>query len=229
MKRFPHTALALLALGAASSVNSASINGINGGMPNRISMNVTVPKQTQGATFGEKVKSGLQSAGSAVASGVRLTIECGTAACIVALPDGSGYRAALDTMALAPLDAAQGLATRKGAAGVATLVGGALPGGSILSAAVSSVSSLAGGGSGAAAASYAATGRSAPRPPLASRTQSDGNIDVTEPLVAGDYTLTLVVQKTAATRVRMRLVFSAADGALRAQPASSENSIAPAT
>ena len=32
---------------------------IDGGMPNRISMNVTVPKQTQGATFGEKVNQGL--------------------------------------------------------------------------------------------------------------------------------------------------------------------------
>ena len=35
---------------------------IDGGMPNRISMNVTVPKQSQGATFGEKVNSGLASA-----------------------------------------------------------------------------------------------------------------------------------------------------------------------
>jgi hypothetical protein len=33
-------------------------NNINVGMPNRISMNVTVPKQTQGATFGEKAKVG---------------------------------------------------------------------------------------------------------------------------------------------------------------------------
>lgn len=33
------------------------VNSINKQMPNRISMNVTVPKQTQGATFGEKVKS----------------------------------------------------------------------------------------------------------------------------------------------------------------------------
>ncbi len=40
-----------------------------GGMPNRISMNVTVPKQTQGATFGEKVNQGLQAAGSHVISG----------------------------------------------------------------------------------------------------------------------------------------------------------------
>jgi hypothetical protein len=31
---------------------------IDGGMPNRISMNVTVPKQTQGATFGERVNAG---------------------------------------------------------------------------------------------------------------------------------------------------------------------------
>jgi len=39
---------------------------IDGGMPNRISMNVTVPKQTQGATFGEKVNQGLHAAGSAL-------------------------------------------------------------------------------------------------------------------------------------------------------------------
>ena len=35
----------------------------------RISMNVTVPKQTQGATFGEKVNAGLHAAGGAVAQG----------------------------------------------------------------------------------------------------------------------------------------------------------------
>ncbi|HLO37381.1 MAG TPA: FG-GAP-like repeat-containing protein, partial [Lacibacter sp.] len=42
---------------------------IDGGMPNRISMNVTVPKQTQGATFGEKVNQGLHAAGSHLVSG----------------------------------------------------------------------------------------------------------------------------------------------------------------
>ncbi len=42
---------------------------IDGGMPNRISMNVTTPKQTQGATFGEKVNQGLQSAGSHIVAG----------------------------------------------------------------------------------------------------------------------------------------------------------------
>ncbi|RZL14391.1 MAG: hypothetical protein EOO89_16190, partial [Pedobacter sp.] len=35
----------------------------------RISMNVTVGKQTQGATFGEKVNAGLHAAGSVVAQG----------------------------------------------------------------------------------------------------------------------------------------------------------------
>lgn len=44
-------------------------------MPNRISMNVTTPKQTQGATFGEKVNQGLQAAGSALAQGaMRMTL-----------------------------------------------------------------------------------------------------------------------------------------------------------
>ncbi len=42
---------------------------VDGGMPNRISMNVTVPKQTQGATFGEKVNQGLHAAGSHLVSG----------------------------------------------------------------------------------------------------------------------------------------------------------------
>lgn len=43
-----------------------------GNMPNRISMNVTTPKQTQGATFGEKVNAGLHAAGGALAQGASL-------------------------------------------------------------------------------------------------------------------------------------------------------------
>ena len=50
----------------------SNINSINAGMPNRISMNVTVPKQTQGATFGEKVNAGLHAAGSALSQGASL-------------------------------------------------------------------------------------------------------------------------------------------------------------
>lgn len=46
------------------TVSNSSLN-----TNSRISMNVTTPKQTQGATFGEKVNAGLQTAGGAVASG----------------------------------------------------------------------------------------------------------------------------------------------------------------
>jgi hypothetical protein len=89
----------------ANGINS--INGVNSTGPSNISMNVTVAKQTQGATFGEKVNGGLHAAGSLAAQG-------------------------------------------------ASLLGGALPGGNVISAAVSSVTGLA--NSGAAQASYAATG-----------------------------------------------------------------------
>lgn len=50
-----------------ASQNSQSLRTINNnnGMPNRISMNVTVPKQTQGSTFGEKVNQGFTTDGDA--------------------------------------------------------------------------------------------------------------------------------------------------------------------
>ena len=56
--------------GSAASAACSAIGGfIAGDMPNRISMSVTVPKQTQGATFGEKVNAGLHAAGGALAQG----------------------------------------------------------------------------------------------------------------------------------------------------------------
>ncbi len=64
-----------------------SVNNINGGMPNRISMNVTVSKQTQGATFGEKVNAGLHAAGGALAQGASLVGS--------ALPGGAVISAAV--------------------------------------------------------------------------------------------------------------------------------------
>ncbi len=233
--------VAALTLAFATTAMAAGANNVDTGMPNRISMNVTVSKQTQGATFGEKVHAGLQAAGGAVASGASLIIECGATACVVTLPDGSGYRAELNSMTLGPLDAAQGMDMHQVADG-ASLLGGALPGGGILSAAISSVSSLAGGGGGGGASSsaYAATGRSATPTPLSSRTRSDGSIDVTETLVDGDYTLTLVVEKPTSGlkdalkpqvrkasphRIRIQLVFTAADGALRARHDVAKNSI----
>lgn len=48
------------------------VTKIDAGMPARISMNVSVARQSQGATFGEKVNAGLQQAGNAVANGAAL-------------------------------------------------------------------------------------------------------------------------------------------------------------
>ena len=210
----------LLAAGAAAA---SGINGINGGMPNRISMNVTVSKQTQGATFGEKVGSGLHAAGSAIQQGASLAIACGPATCTVSLPDGSGYRADLDAMTLAPLAAGQ--------AGIA-----AGPGAGIVSAAVSSVGNLS-GGSGAAAASYA---RNAAPAPLDSQRRANGDVDVTEPLGDGDYVLSVVVEKAtsglkdtlktqvrmaAPQRIRIELVFAVEGGVLKARHDTAKNAI----
>lgn len=99
----------------------------------RISMNVTTPKQTQGATFGEKVNQGLQSAGSALANGASregiIHRDLAARNILVGRVQWSGNSAD-----------ATGIVTNKSA--------------------VSSVSSLGGGGGGggAAAASYARNG-----------------------------------------------------------------------
>lgn len=215
----------LMAAGVAAA---SGVNGINGGMPNRISMNVTVSKPTQSATFGEKVNAGLHAAGSAVAQGASLTVVCSGTICAVALPDGSGYRANLDDMTLTPQ--AKGQAT-------ASMPGSAAPGAGIVSAAVSSVGTRS-AGSGAAA--YAATGRQAAPAPLPSRRRDAGNIDVTEPLVDGEYVLTLVVEKAtsglkdtlktqvrtvAPPRIRIDMVFSVEGGVLKVRHDTAKNAI----
>lgn len=193
-------AVACIALG---DVAASGINGINNGMPNRISMNVTVARQTQGTSFGEKVNAGLHAAGSAISQGASLSIaiECGQAACIIALPDGEGYRADLQRRRVEVLKSNKtgdpDANAARGAGQGASLLGGALPGGSIVSAAVSSVGTLAGSVGGAAAASYAATGRKLEggKEGLATTTRGPGEIDVVDPLADGDYLLTLVVEK----------------------------------
>jgi hypothetical protein len=106
-----------------------SVNNINGGMPNRISMNVTVPKQTQGATFGEKVQAGLSQAGSYVIFPNKQAFLINSSVNKVSqmtAPEVAKVNAGLH---------AAGGALAQGA----SLVGGALPGGAIISAAVSSV------------------------------------------------------------------------------------------
>ncbi|MEO5563393.1 MAG: hypothetical protein ABIR18_08160, partial [Chitinophagaceae bacterium] len=92
---------------------------------NRISMNVTVPKQTQGATFGEKVNAGLHAAGSALAQGASRQIVH------------------------------RDLAARNIISGRLTWADPINSGSIVTNESVSSVGSLAGGGSGAAQASYA--------------------------------------------------------------------------
>ncbi len=234
-------AIAMLAWG--TPLLASNINGINGGMPNRISMNVTVAKQTQGATFGEKVNAGLHAAGSALAQGSsRIIIECGQDACALAFPDGRGYRADTTRMTLQSLSASQAVSLRTGAAAQSpSLLGGALPGGALISAAVSSVGSLAGGGGGgAAAASYAATGRVGIEPTLLrSSSSTDGVIDVLDPLGDGDYLLTVVVEKAtsglkdtlktqvraAAQRVRIEVGFSVKAGVLKTKHDTAKNSV----
>ena len=121
-----------LLLGSLISVfgqTESKVNNINNGMPNRISMNVTVPKQTQGATFGEKVQAGLSQAGS-----------------YVIFPNKQAFLISSSTKKVSQMTAPEvakvnaGLHAAGGAlAQGASLVGGALPGGAVISAAVSSV------------------------------------------------------------------------------------------
>ena len=237
--------LALALLGCCNPLLASNINGINGGMPNRISMNVTVPKQTQGATFGEKVNAGLHAAGSALGQGAStIVIECGRDACALVFPDGRGYRADITRMTLQPLTKGQSEALRKGGAPLAqgtSLLGGALPGGAILSAAVSSVGSLAGGGGGAAAASYAATGRMSPQEtPLRASISPQGEVDVLDALVDGDYVVTVVVAKAhsglkdtlktqvraaVTQQVRIEVGFSVEAGVLKTKHDTAKNSV----
>jgi len=118
------------ALGAfqlAFAQTEKSINNINNGMPNRISMNVTVPKQTQGATFGEKVNAGLHSAGGS------FVIFPNKQAFLVTQNKVTEMTSSEVAKVNSGLHAA-GSALAQGA----SLVGGALPGGAVISAAVSS-------------------------------------------------------------------------------------------
>jgi len=230
MKAFVPMGLVLALLVAPAHAAS----GINGGMPNRISMNVTVPKQTQGATFGEKVNAGLHAAGGALSQGasLRIDIVCDGHACIVTFPDGQAMRADLQTLVLAPVE---------GRVAPPAALGDMVPGAGIMSAAVSSVSALGGAAGGAAAASYAATGRMAGAPAsLPARTVAPDRIDVTQPLADGDYQLSLVVERAtsglkdtlktqvrtmAPARVRIDLAFLVQDGVLRARHDTAKNSI----
>lgn len=209
----------------STTIAEKSINSNNGGMPNRISMNITVPKQTLGATFGEKVNAGLQTAG-------KINITLVKDGCVVLFPDNQGYRVFTHEQTMRELTPEEyrkvnnGLQAAGGALAQGTsLLGGALPGGSIVSAAISSVSALAGSsGSGAAAASYARTAAVAWQ-------GKDDDCDGVAELADGDYVLEFVVVEKAASglkdtlKTQVRIAFSNVNNALKTKHDTAKNSI----
>lgn len=210
--------------------NKSNINNINGGMPNRISMNVTVPKQTQGATFGEKVNAG------------KINVTLVEEGCVVLFPENAGYKVNIRNMSITELSANESLAfgekVNQGlhAAGSAlsqgaSLLGGTLPGGAIISAAVSSVGNLAGGaGGGAAAASYAKNGK------MVLKIQDQDSDSVME-LPDGEYQLAFVIveNKTAGVKAisgvkdtlqtQVLIVFTVENGVLKTKHDTAKNSV----
>ena len=208
--------------GDGTNTQKSNINGINNnGMPNRISMNVTVAKQTQGATFGEKVNSGK----------INVTIIEG--GCVVLFPSNEGYRVNTSDKSINELSknecAAFGEKVNAGlhAAGSAlsqgaSLLGGALPGGSVISAAVSSVGNLAGGG--AAAASYARTGKTV------QKIQDDESDAILE-LQDGEYELAFVIVEKATSGIKdtlktqVRIGFTIENGILKTKHDTAKNSV----
>lgn len=202
----------------------SNINGINGGMPNRISMNVTVAKQTQGATFGEKVNSG------------KINVTLVEDGCVVLFPSNEGYRINTSDKSINELSkkecAAFGEKVNQGlhAAGSAlsqgaSLLGGALPGGSVISAAVSSVGNLAGGaGGGAAAASYARTSKTVFK-------IQDSENDVAFELPDGEYELAFVIVEKATSGIKdtiktqVRIGFTVENNVLKTKHDTAKNSV----
>ena len=214
------------------NAQKSGINTINNSMPNRISMNVTVPKQTQGATFGEKVNAG------------KINITLVEGGCVVLFSSDEGYLINTANKSIKELSAQEcvafgekvnaGLHAAGGAlAQGASLLGGALPGGAIISAAVSSVGNLAGGaGGGAAAASYAATGRVA-NPTVGKKVWEikDDDCDAVLPLSDGDYVLEFVIVEKATSglkdtlKTQVKLAFSSISNVLKTKHDTAKNSV----
>ena len=209
---------------AAVESNLKGINTVNNGMPNRISMNVTVAKQTQGATFCEKVNSG------------KINIRLIENGCVVLFPQNMGYKINVKDNSINELTASErssfGEKVNQGlhAAGSvisqgASLLGGALPGGAIISASVSSVGNLAGGaGGGAAAASYAKNAKKVV--PI-----QDQETDATMELPDGEFELAFVISQKATSglkdtlKTQVRIGFSVENGILKTKHDTAKNSI----
>ncbi|MFA6249005.1 MAG: hypothetical protein WC615_18835 [Mucilaginibacter sp.] len=87
MKKYLSAAILTIISAAAlaqAPQQKGGINTVNNSMPSRISMNVTVARQTPNTSFGEKVNAGLSTAGSAIATGA--------AAVTTPAPGQSAYR-----------------------------------------------------------------------------------------------------------------------------------------
>ncbi|HTG65725.1 MAG TPA: hypothetical protein VL859_05070 [Flavobacterium sp.] len=210
---------------ATTESNLKGINGINNSMPNRISMNVTVAKQTQGASFGEKVNSG------------KINVRLIENSCIVLFPLNSGYKINLKDNSINELTATerssfgekvnQGLHAAGGSLSQgASLLGGALPGGSIISAAVSSVGNLSGGaGGGAAAASYAKNVKKVF--PI-----QEADTDTIMELPDGEFELVFVISQKATSglkdtlKTQVRIGFTVENGVLKTKHDTAKNSVA---
>ncbi len=202
----------------------SKINTINGGMPNRISMNVTVPKQTQGATFGEKVNAG------------KINVTLVEGGCVILFPSDAGYRVNTAKGSIVELSKTEGKtfgekmnqglhAAGSALSQGASLLGGALPGGSIISAAVSSVGNLAGGaGGGAAAASYARTAKQELK-------ILDSDTDTVMELPDGEFELSFVIVEKATSglkdtlKTQVRIGFTVENGVLKTKHDTAKNSV----
>jgi hypothetical protein len=201
--------------------NQKGINNINNGMPNRISMNVTIAKQTQGATFGEKVNSG------------KINITLIENGCVVLFSSNEGYKINIIDKSINEMSEKeslvfgekvnQGLHAAGGALSQgASLLGGALPGGSIISAAVSSVSNLGGGG--AAAASYAKKATTVYK-------IQDSNSDTVLELSDGEFELVFGIVRKATSglkdtlKTQVRVGFSLENGVLKTKHDTVKNSV----
>lgn len=215
--------------GGSKSEAQSSINNINGGMPNRISMNVTVAKQTQGANIGEKVNSD------------KINVTLVEDGCIVLFPSNEGYKVNTTDKTISELSLAEsksfGEKVNQGihAAGSVvskggSLSGGALPGGAIISAAVSSVGNLAGGG--AAAASHARNGNMTKvnSGKTVLKIQDDESNAISE-LSDGEYELVFVVVENATSELKdtiktqVRIGFSVENGILKTKHDTAKNSV----
>lgn len=211
------------------STQKSNINGINNGMPNRISMNVTVAKQTQGATFGEKINAG------------KINVTLVERGCVVLFSSDEGYRINTTDKTIKELSKSESVAFgEKVNAGLhaaggalsqgASLLGGVLPGGSIISASVSSVGSLAGGG--AAAASYAATGRiGKPDSEKNVLKIQDNENEAVLDLADGEYELAFVIVEKATSglkdtlKTQVRMGFTVEKGILKTKHDTAKNSV----